>query len=57
MALRSHAATLIVSFTAGLAVASFAGFREFLPAWLDGVLMALSWNGASRGLPGGRGRA
>jgi polar amino acid transport system permease protein len=41
MALRSHAATLIVSFTAGLAVATFAGFREFLPGLLEGAFVTV----------------
>jgi polar amino acid transport system permease protein len=31
----------IVSFTAGLAVASFAGFREFLPGLLQGALVTV----------------
>jgi polar amino acid transport system permease protein len=35
--LRSHVAVVIVSFAAGLVVASFAGFREFLPGLLGGA--------------------
>ena len=41
MALRSHAAVVIVSFAAGLTVASFAGFREFLPGLLEGALVTV----------------
>ena len=41
MALRTHAALVIVSFAAGLTVASFAGFREFLPGLLEGALVTV----------------
>jgi polar amino acid transport system permease protein len=41
MALRTHAALVIVSFAAGLTVASFAGFREFLPGLLQGALVTV----------------
>lgn len=41
MALRSHAVAVILSFVAGLVVASFAGFREFLPGLLEGALVTV----------------
>jgi polar amino acid transport system permease protein len=41
MALPSHAAAVIVSFAAGLTVASFAGFREFLPGLLEGAFVTV----------------
>jgi len=41
MALGSHVAAVIVSFAAGVAVASFAGFREFLPGLLEGALVTV----------------
>jgi polar amino acid transport system permease protein len=41
MPLRSLTACAIVAFTAGLAVASFAGFREFLPGLLGGALITI----------------
>jgi polar amino acid transport system permease protein len=34
--------SVIVSFTAGLVVASFAGFREFLPGLLEGALVTIA---------------
>jgi polar amino acid transport system permease protein len=39
--LRPFVVAVIVSFTAGLVVASFAGFREFLPGLLDGALITI----------------
>lgn len=41
MTARTLAAALIVAFSAGLAVASFAGFREFLPGLLEGALVTV----------------
>jgi polar amino acid transport system permease protein len=41
MPIRSLVVCAIVSFTAGLAVASFAGFREFLPGLLQGALVTV----------------
>lgn len=41
MQLRSLTICAIVSFTAGLAVASFAGFREFIPGLLQGALITI----------------
>jgi polar amino acid transport system permease protein len=41
MALGSHTAAVIVSFVAGLTVATFAGFREFLPGLLEGALVTV----------------
>lgn len=41
MQLRSLAICAIVFFTAGLAVASFAGFREFIPGLLEGALVTI----------------
>ncbi len=41
MTLRPFVVAVIVSFTAGLVVASFAGFREFLPGLLDGALITI----------------
>jgi polar amino acid transport system permease protein len=39
--LRPLVVAIVVSFTAGLAVASFAGFREFLPGLLGGALVTI----------------
>jgi polar amino acid transport system permease protein len=39
--LRTVAVTVILSFTAGLLVASFAGFRAFLPGLLQGALVTV----------------
>jgi polar amino acid transport system permease protein len=39
--LRPLVIAIIVSFTAGLVVASFAGFREFLPGLLEGALVTV----------------
>jgi polar amino acid transport system permease protein len=41
MALRSHTAAVIVAFAAGITIASFAGFREFLPGLLEGALVTI----------------
>lgn len=41
MTRRSLAVCAIVAFTAGLVVASFAGFREFLPGLLEGALITV----------------
>jgi polar amino acid transport system permease protein len=41
MALRSLVVAAIIAFTGGLAVASFAGFREFLPGLLEGALITV----------------
>lgn len=41
MSLRSLTVCAIIAFTAGLAVASFAGFREFLPGLLGGALITI----------------
>lgn len=41
MNLRSFAVCAIVFFVAGLSVASFAGFREFLPGLLQGALVTV----------------
>lgn len=41
MALRSLVVCAIVAFTVGLAVATFAGFREFLPGLLEGSLVTV----------------
>lgn len=41
MPLRPLVVAAIVAFTAGLAVASFAGFREFLPGLLEGALVTV----------------
>ena len=41
MPIRSLAIAVILSFTAGLIVASFAGFREFLPGLLEGALVTI----------------
>ena len=41
MSIRLLAIAMIVSFTAGLVVASFAGFREFLPGLLEGALVTI----------------
>ncbi|HEX2527979.1 MAG TPA: ectoine/hydroxyectoine ABC transporter permease subunit EhuC [Geminicoccus sp.] len=41
MAPRWIAVCVIVSFAAGLAVASFAGFREFIPGLLQGALVTI----------------
>jgi polar amino acid transport system permease protein len=41
VALRPIVITVIVAFTAGLVVASFAGFREFLPGLLGGALITI----------------
>jgi polar amino acid transport system permease protein len=41
LALRPLVVAIIVSFTAGLVVASFAGFREFLPGLLGGALVTI----------------
>jgi polar amino acid transport system permease protein len=41
VALRPIVITVIVAFTAGLVVASFAGFREFLPGLLEGALITI----------------
>jgi len=41
MQLRSLTICAIVFFTAGLAVASFAGFREFIPGLLQGALITI----------------
>ena len=41
MPIRPLVVCAIVSFTAGLAVASFAGFREFLPGLLQGALVTV----------------
>lgn len=38
---RSLVVCVIVAFTAGLVVASFAGFREFLPGLLEGALVTI----------------
>ena len=39
--LRTVAVTVILAFTAGLLVASFAGFRSFLPGLLEGALVTV----------------
>jgi polar amino acid transport system permease protein len=39
--LRPLVIAVIIAFTAGLAVASFAGFREFLPGLLEGALITV----------------
>jgi polar amino acid transport system permease protein len=39
--LRPLVVAIIVAFTAGLVVASFAGFREFLPGLLEGALITV----------------
>ena len=41
MRLRPFVICAIVAFTAGLVVASFAGFREFLPGLLEGALVTV----------------
>src|SRR5919108_5012174 len=41
MPLRSLVVAAIIAFTGGLMVASFAGFREFLPGLLQGALITL----------------
>lgn len=41
MQLRSLAVCAIVFFTLGLAVSSFAGFREFIPGLLEGALITI----------------
>ena len=41
MKLRPLVITIIIAFTAGLVVASFAGFREFLPGLLEGALVTI----------------
>ena len=41
MALRPLVIAIIVAFTGGLVVASFAGFREFLPGLLGGALITI----------------
>jgi polar amino acid transport system permease protein len=41
MPLRPLVVAVVLSFTAGLAVASFAGFREFLPGLLEGALITV----------------
>jgi polar amino acid transport system permease protein len=41
MPLRPLVVAVVLSFTAGLAVASFAGFREFLPGLLEGALVTV----------------
>jgi polar amino acid transport system permease protein len=41
MPLRSLVVAAIIAFTGGLAVASFAGFREFLPGLLEGALITI----------------
>ncbi|WP_034492119.1 ectoine/hydroxyectoine ABC transporter permease subunit EhuC [Afifella pfennigii] len=41
MPLRSLVVSVILAFTAGLVVASFAGFREFLPGLLQGALVTI----------------
>ena len=41
MQLRPLVICAIVAFTAGLVVASFAGFREFLPGLLEGALVTI----------------
>ena len=41
MPLRSLVVAAIIAFTGGLVVASFAGFREFLPGLLEGALITL----------------
>ena len=41
MKLRPLVVAIIVAFTAGLVVASFAGFREFLPGLLEGALITV----------------
>lgn len=41
MQLRPLLVAVIVSFTAGLVVASFAGFRQFLPGLLEGALVTV----------------
>ncbi len=41
MQLGPHVIAAIVFFTAGLVVASFAGFREFLPGLLEGALVTV----------------
>jgi polar amino acid transport system permease protein len=41
MPLRSLVVAAIIAFTGGLAVASFAGFREFLPGLLQGALITI----------------
>ena len=41
MKLRPLVIAVIVAFTAGLVVASFAGFREFLPGLLEGALVTV----------------
>ena len=41
MPLRPLVVCAIVAFTAGLVVASFAGFREFLPGLLEGALVTI----------------
>lgn len=41
MVMKSIAVASVVSFAAGLAVASFAGFREFIPGLLEGALVTI----------------
>jgi polar amino acid transport system permease protein len=41
MPIRPLAIAVIIAFTAGLVVASFAGFREFLPGLLEGALITV----------------
>ena len=41
MAMRSIAVASIVAFAAGLTVASFAGFREFIPGLLEGAVVTI----------------
>ncbi|WP_191060299.1 ectoine/hydroxyectoine ABC transporter permease subunit EhuC [Geminicoccus harenae] len=41
MVMRKLVVVAVVSFSAGLAVASFAGFREFIPGLLEGALVTI----------------
>jgi polar amino acid transport system permease protein len=41
MVMKSIAVASVVSFAAGLVVASFAGFREFIPGLLEGALVTI----------------
>ncbi|WP_157505558.1 ectoine/hydroxyectoine ABC transporter permease subunit EhuC [Geminicoccus roseus] len=41
MVMKSITVASVVSFAAGLAVASFAGFREFIPGLLEGALVTI----------------
>ena len=41
MPLRSLVVAAIIAFTSGLVVATFAGFREFLPGLLEGALITV----------------